>query len=54
MTRFRLAWSGCRRRPLRTALTAAGVALAIATAFSMLSFQHGYRRGLARELGRLG
>jgi putative ABC transport system permease protein len=39
---------------LRTALTATSVAISIAAAFSLLSFQHGYRRGLKRELDRLG
>jgi putative ABC transport system permease protein len=35
-------------------LTAAGVAIAVASAFSLLAFQHGYQQGLRRELDRLG
>src|SRR5688572_7975772 len=54
MNWFRLALSGSWRRPLRTAITAAGVAIAIAAAFSLLAFQHGYQRSLWRELDRLG
>src|SRR5688572_7453227 len=54
MTRFGLALGGCWRRPLRTTLTAAGVAIAVAAAFSLLAFRHGYQRGLSRELDRLG
>ena len=50
----RLALSGFWRRPLRTAITAAGVAIAIAAAFSLLAFQHGYQKSLWRELDRLG
>lgn len=46
--------SGSWRRPLRTAITAAGVAIAIAAAFSLLAFQHGYQKSLWRELDRLG
>lgn len=54
MTWFRLALSGCWRRPLRSALTVCGVAIAIAAAFGLLAFQHGYRGSLWRELDRLG
>jgi putative ABC transport system permease protein len=43
-----------QRRPLRTALTASGVAIAIAALFSLLSFQQGYRDGVRQELDRLG
>lgn len=42
------------RRPLRTSMTALGVAIATATLFSLLAFQSGYRQGLDRELERLG
>lgn len=42
------------RRRLRSAVTAAGVGLAVALAFCLLSFQRGYRRGLQTELDRLG
>lgn len=54
MTHQRLAVMACRRRPFRSAVTCTGVALAVATAFSMLSFLHGYQQGLWRELDRLG
>ena len=54
MNGFRLALSGSWRRPLRTAITAAGVAIAIAAAFSLLAFQHGYQKSLWCELDRLG
>lgn len=54
MNFFRLASSGCWRRPFRTAITATGVAIAVGTAFSLLAFQSGYHRGLWRELDRLG
>lgn len=54
MTLFGLALSAGRRRPLRSALTACGVAIAIAAAFGLLAFQQGYRRSLWRELDRLG
>ncbi len=43
-----------RRRPLRTSVTAAGVATAVAALFSLLAFLRGYRSGLDREVGRLG
>ena len=43
-----------RRRPLRTAVTAAGVALAVAALTSLLAFQRGYQRGMSAELDRLG
>ena len=54
MTWSRLAWDGCWRRPARTLVTAAGVAIALAAGFSLLAFQWGYRRSLTRELDRLG
>ena len=43
-----------RRRPMRTGVTTAGVAIATAALFSLLSFQQGYREGVRRELDRLG
>jgi len=43
-----------QRRPLRTSVTAAGVAIAIAALFSLLAFQSGYRNGMRDELDRLG
>src|SRR5437899_7477214 len=54
MTWTQLSLKEWQRRPLRTAITAAGVAIAIAALFSLLSFQHGYREGVRQELGRLG
>src|SRR6516225_10088032 len=54
MTWMALSSKEWRRRPLRTTLTAAGVAIAIAALFSLLSFQRGYREGVRRELDRLG
>jgi putative ABC transport system permease protein len=54
MTWFRLAMTGCSRRPVRSIVTAAGVAIAIAGVFSLIAFQRGYRRGLNKELNRLG
>jgi len=44
-----------QRRPLRTGVTTAGVAIAIAALFSLLAFQPGYRDGpSATKLDRLG
>jgi len=42
------------RRRVRTGLTVAGVAIAIAVLFSLLSFNAGYERQLSGELGSLG
>src|SRR3954451_22879535 len=49
-----LAIRNLTRRPARTAVTTAGVALAVAAFFSIISFQRGYQRGLSLELDRLG
>ena len=54
MTLFRLSLKEWTRRPLRTAITAAGVAIATAALFSLLAFQSGYRDGVRQELDRLG
>ncbi len=54
MTWTRLSLKEWRRRPLRTGVTAAGVAIAIAALFSLLTFQRGYQDGVRRELDRLG
>src|SRR5262249_55513778 len=54
MTWTQLSLKEWRRRPLRTAITVAGVVIAIAALFSLLSFQQGYRDGVQQELGRLG
>lgn len=43
-----------QRRPLRTSVTAAGVAIAIGALFSLLAFQRGYHDGMKSELDRLG
>ncbi len=42
------------RRPVRSILTLAGVAVAVAMLFNLLEFQRGYERGLRSELGDLG
>src|SRR5271169_4016925 len=54
MTWLRLSLREWQRRPLRTAVTAGGVAIATAALFSLLAFQRGYRDGVRRELDRLG
>lgn len=54
MTWWKLTFCEWRRRPLRTSVTASGVAIAIAALFSFLSFERGYRRGMQLELERLG
>jgi len=43
-----------RRRPLRTSITACGVAIAVAAMFSLLAFHDGYRDGVRSEIERLG
>lgn len=43
-----------QRRPLRTGVTTAGVAIAVAALFSLFAFQRGYRVGVHQELDRLG
>jgi putative ABC transport system permease protein len=54
LSRTQLITRNVTRRPLRAAVTVAGVALAVAAFFSILSFQQGYQRGLRDELDRLG
>lgn len=54
MSWLAIAFKEWQRRPLRTALAAAGVAIAIAALFSLLSFQRGYQIGVQHELERLG
>jgi ABC-type lipoprotein release transport system permease subunit len=54
MTWLELSFKEWRRRPLRTSVTAAGVAIAVAALFSLLAFQRGYREGVRSELDRLG
>src|SRR3954471_11913149 len=43
-----------RRRPLRTIVTIAGIGIAVAALFSMLSFHDGYRDGIHKEIDQLG
>jgi putative ABC transport system permease protein len=54
MTWLRLSLKEWQRRPLRTSLTAAGVAIAIAALYSLMAIHRGYRDGVQQELGRLG
>jgi len=54
MTWIKLSLKEWQRRPLRTSITAAGVAIATAAFFSLISFQRGYRAGVRHELDRLG
>ncbi len=54
MTWLSLSVNEWRRRPLRTGVTAMGVAIAVAAVFSMLAFQAGYRDGMRTEIDRLG
>ncbi len=49
-----LALKNLGRRPLRTAVTVAGVALAVAVLYSLVSFQKGYQLQLRAELAGLG
>ena len=49
-----LAWRNLTRRPLRTALTVSGVAVAVALLASLLAFGKGYERELSRELNAMG
>lgn len=42
------------RRPIRSILTVAGVAVAVAMLFNLLEFQRGYEEGLRSELADLG
>lgn len=54
MSWLRLAFKEWVRRPVRTGITAAGIAIAVAALYSLLSFQRGYRTGVRQELDRLG
>lgn len=49
-----LSWNACSSRPVRSILTATGVAIAIGLSFCMLLFQRGYRRALQDEFEKLG
>ena len=54
MTYAAFAWKNLVRRPVRTALTAGGVALAAAVAVSLGGFNLGYRRAIAGSIEQLG
>jgi putative ABC transport system permease protein len=49
-----LALKNLFRRPVRTSLTVAGVALAVAVAVSLAGFNLGYRQAIERSIDRLG
>jgi putative ABC transport system permease protein len=49
-----LAWKNLFRRPVRSALTIAGVALAVAVAVSLGGFNLGYRQAINHSIERLG
>ncbi len=49
-----LAFRNLVRRPLRNALTIAGVAVAVAVLACLSAFGHGYQRALQAELDRMG
>lgn len=51
---FLLAFRNLTRRPLRNALTLAGLAAAVATLACLLAFGQGYRRALTTEMERSG
>lgn len=48
------AWKNLIRRPVRTALTAGGVALAVAVAVSLGGFNLGYKQAIAGSIEQLG
>jgi putative ABC transport system permease protein len=54
MTYASLAWKNLTRRPVRTALTAGGVALAVAVAVSLGGFNLGYRQAISGSIEQLG
>ncbi len=54
MNLLTLSLKDLRRRPTRSVLTVAGVALASATLFSLLSFNIGYKRSLQKEMADSG
>ena len=54
MTFPAFAWKNLTRRPVRTALTAGGVALAVAVAVSLGGFNLGYKRAIAGSIEQLG
>lgn len=54
MTFTAFAWKNLTRRPVRTLLTAGGVALAVAVAVSLGGFNLGYKRAIAGSIEQLG
>ena len=54
MNLLTLAWKDVGRRPVRTGLTIAGVALATATLFSLLAFNVGFGKSLRAEMSNSG
>lgn len=54
MNLFTLSLKGLRRRPARSLLTVAGVAIASAALSSLLSFNAGFRRALHKEMSDAG
>lgn len=54
MNVFTFALRNLRRRSIRTILTIAGIALAVAVLFSLLAFQAGYEHELTKEVDKLG
>lgn len=54
MRYLRLALKNLLRRPMRSALTIAGVALAVAAAVSLAGFNLGYKQAIERSMDKLG
>lgn len=54
MSWWSLAWKEAKRRPVRSALTVVGVAIAVAALFILLELQRSYGAGIRVELDRLG
>lgn len=54
MNHLTIAAKNLRRRPIRTLLTVAGVAMAVAVAVSLGGFNLGYRKALDQSIERLG
>ncbi len=54
MTLFIVAWKNLRRKPIRTTMTVAGVALAVGVLVSLLGFDRGYQKGLQTGIDRMG
>lgn len=54
MNLLRLSWTNLWRRKLRSGLTLAGIAVATAALFSLLSFNRGFDRALTEEMDNSG